>query len=251
MIELERDALAFRFPEVGRGAVLRVSFQRTLRVPHDNRDYRLPDLGRLPLHPLHMRNGVTEWALPLYRGDAAWLRFTSSSEVAFAVKVECAGIDALTGEPARRGLHREPQDYVPVPAQTWLDGCRRTPRDVQQFTADGCVSHDCVCDMRITVHPAYARRVHGAVQGAYVASPVCYAGEAGSGPGPGMRLHGDVIPDPLRPADWDVARKLACCIRCVPASDWRRLTGGEAPPAPNPADYARAGVPWQEQYAES
>ena len=39
MIELRNDELVFRFPEVHADAELRVSFQRTLRIPDDNRSY--------------------------------------------------------------------------------------------------------------------------------------------------------------------------------------------------------------------
>ena len=50
MIELRDDALVLRFPDVHADAVCRVAFQRTLRIPDDNRDYPLPPgLGRFPL----------------------------------------------------------------------------------------------------------------------------------------------------------------------------------------------------------
>ena len=42
MIELRNDELVFRFQEVHADAELRVSFQRTLRIPDDNRSYPLP-----------------------------------------------------------------------------------------------------------------------------------------------------------------------------------------------------------------
>lgn len=37
MIELKQDILVFSFPEVHRDAVLRIDFQRTLRIPDDDR----------------------------------------------------------------------------------------------------------------------------------------------------------------------------------------------------------------------
>ena len=50
MIELRNDELVFRFPEVHADAELRVSFQRTLRIPDDNRSYPLPPgLGSFPM----------------------------------------------------------------------------------------------------------------------------------------------------------------------------------------------------------
>ena len=49
-IELRNDRLIFRFPGVHKDAELAIEFQRTLRIPDDNREYRLPPgLGRFPL----------------------------------------------------------------------------------------------------------------------------------------------------------------------------------------------------------
>ena len=49
-IELREDQLIFRFPEVHEDAELEIEFQRTLRIPDDNREHYLPPgLGRFPL----------------------------------------------------------------------------------------------------------------------------------------------------------------------------------------------------------
>jgi hypothetical protein len=51
MIELDHYQLVFRFPEVHEDAVCRIAFQRTLRIPDDNRACALPPgLGCFPLH---------------------------------------------------------------------------------------------------------------------------------------------------------------------------------------------------------
>ena len=50
MTELDNDQLVFRFPDVHPDAAGRISFQRTLRIPDDGRDYPLPPgLGCFPL----------------------------------------------------------------------------------------------------------------------------------------------------------------------------------------------------------
>lgn len=52
MIELSNYGLVFRFPEVHADVRYRIDFERTLRIPDDNRDYPLtPGLGRLPVRP--------------------------------------------------------------------------------------------------------------------------------------------------------------------------------------------------------
>ena len=42
MIELRDDELVFSFPEVHPQATLSIQFQRTLRIPDDNKTYPLP-----------------------------------------------------------------------------------------------------------------------------------------------------------------------------------------------------------------
>ena len=48
MIELKDDRLAFSFPDVHPHAKLDITFQRTLRIPDDDKTYPLPPgLGAL------------------------------------------------------------------------------------------------------------------------------------------------------------------------------------------------------------
>ena len=64
MIELKDDHLVFRFPEVHEDAVLEVGFQRTLRIPDDNREYDLPPgLGTFPINHVddHVDRLPAEW----------------------------------------------------------------------------------------------------------------------------------------------------------------------------------------------
>src|SRR5687768_7757613 len=102
MIELSNDALQFSFAEIHPCARLRVEFQRTLRIPDDERDHALPPgLGRFPLRHVddfaarvpvqwHERGGVM---LPMYQSEALWINFTASVDAErdagypFAVKI--------------------------------------------------------------------------------------------------------------------------------------------------------------------
>ena len=129
MIELYDDRLIFRFPEVHEDARLEVRFQRTLRIPDDNRAYPLPPgLGRFPLNHVvdHLERLPEQWGrrggvfLPMYQAEAMWLSFSGSYPV--AVKVAAGKINALTGEPWTNDLSERPQDYLVVPGQPWLDG---------------------------------------------------------------------------------------------------------------------------------
>ncbi|MEZ4405080.1 MAG: hypothetical protein R3A52_01130 [Polyangiales bacterium] len=123
-------------------AEVSVEFQRTLRLPDDGKDHPLPPgLGRFPLRriedlgqdtpaPWKARGGV---ALPMYQGEAMWLRFIAGAGA--ALKIAAGGVNAVTGEPFAGGLSRSPQDYVALPRQPWLDGFCVAKGVVRQFVA--------------------------------------------------------------------------------------------------------------------
>ena len=105
MIELQNDELVFRFPEVHEDAALTISFQRTLRIPDDNRDYPLPPgLGDFPLTHVddHADRVPETWVkhggvlLPMHQAEAMWISF--HAEYPMAVKVAAGMVNALTGK---------------------------------------------------------------------------------------------------------------------------------------------------------
>ena len=142
MIELKDDELVFRFPEVHESAKLRVGFQRTLRIPDDNRAYPLPlGFGTFPLnHVDDYADRVPEaWRrhggvfLPMHQAEAMWINFRTSYPM--AVKVAAGKIDALTGKQWKNDLSSRPQDYLVVPDQPWLDGFCVGKGMIRQFVA--------------------------------------------------------------------------------------------------------------------
>jgi hypothetical protein len=125
MIELKRDRLEFSFPEVHPAARLTIEFQRTLRIPDDGHDYRLPPgLGRFPL--VHVDDYAAAvpptWIdhggvmLPIYQAEAMWINFrtnyddTRRTDYPFAVKIAAGRICAVSGEAWRDGLRRPGED---------------------------------------------------------------------------------------------------------------------------------------------
>lgn len=149
MPTLEENSLVFRFPQIEQEASFSLDFQRTLRIPDSNETYHLPPgLGRFPLRhaedypaslPAHTasRGGVI---LPLWQSEAMWISFRNCGpdpELDFpvAVKIAAGKINAVTGEPWRPGLSRNPQDYVVSPEQPWLDGYAVEKGVIRQFVA--------------------------------------------------------------------------------------------------------------------
>ena len=149
MIELKDDELVFRFPTVHADAACRIGFQRTLRIPDDNRAYRLPPgLGRFPLRHVddHLDRIPKAWGrhggvfLPMYQAEAMWLHFDAAYPM--AVKVAAGKIDALTGEGWTNELSARRQNYLVVPDQPWLDGFNVGRGLIRQFVAMPLLDRD-------------------------------------------------------------------------------------------------------------
>ncbi len=121
---------------------LQIEFQRTLRIPDDGKIYPLPaGFGRFPLRHVDdykdtvpalwtERGGVL---MPMYQSEALWINFRT--DYPFAVKVAAGKIDALTGELWRTDLQVDPQNYLVLPEQPWLDGFAVRKGVIRQFVA--------------------------------------------------------------------------------------------------------------------
>jgi hypothetical protein len=288
MIELTEDTLCFSFAEVHPGARLRVEFQRTLRIPDDDRDYPLPPgLGCFPLRhtddfasrvPRHWleHGGVM---LPMYQAEALWLNLTGEdledrdSSYPFAIRVATGKVDAVTGKAWVNGLEDDPQNYLVSPTQPWLDGYCVQRGVIRQFVAmplgrgysveeqvTGKAEHG---GIQIQVFPmkreAFERRfpVHSRDRRTFdrmVFSKElqCGSPSAAMGLAPGGRMRQEIYEDPFGLEDWDLTRTSRCFVHLVNSAMWKAMTG-ELPPTtpPSAADYSRAGLPWFDYYDES
>ena len=137
MLTLENNQLVFKFPEVHKDATCRIEFQRTLRIPDDNREYPLPPgRGSFPLsHVDDYKDRVpASWVehggvmLPMAQAEAMWIRFTS--RYPFAVKIAAGKINAVSGEAWRPELQRKGHWAVQGPAHDLL---ARAPHEQAAF----------------------------------------------------------------------------------------------------------------------
>ncbi len=147
MLDLERDTLTFSFPDVHPEAKASITFQRTLRLPDDGKEYPLPPgLGNFPLrHVDDFKERVpAKWLahggvmMPMFQSEALWLQFNSrdvhrQGRYPFAMKIAAGKVSALTGEEWKDGL--QPKDYAVIPNQPWLDGYVVEEGLVRQFIA--------------------------------------------------------------------------------------------------------------------
>ncbi|KAF2690881.1 hypothetical protein K458DRAFT_355197 [Lentithecium fluviatile CBS 122367] len=127
------------------------TFQRTPRMPDDNRLHQLP--GTLGAYDLFNVESYTDRLpkdikdaggvfLPMWQREAMWINFDMASHKwapKWAVRVYVGRINAVSGlrmdeEPEDSGGEVQ-QDYIVIPGQRWLDGICVAPGVVRQFVA--------------------------------------------------------------------------------------------------------------------
>ncbi|MFE1576465.1 hypothetical protein [Streptomyces fradiae] len=118
-----------------------VRFVRTLRLPESGTHPLPPGLGEFPVRRVEdfaatvppewrARGGVL---VPMYLREAMWLRFGCVEPAALQVGV--GKVCAVSGRPWSGTLARDPQNYVVLPRQPWLDGINSGRGTVRQFVA--------------------------------------------------------------------------------------------------------------------
>ncbi|MGM0363249.1 hypothetical protein ACNFRX_25070, partial [Streptomyces griseoaurantiacus] len=121
---------------------VRVRFIRTLRLPEKGTHALPPGLGEFPVRRVedYAETVPAEWRerggvmLPVYLREAMWLAFGGSTEPA-ALQVGVGKVCAVSGRPWSTRLDRDPQNYVVLPRQPWLDGINSGKGTVRQFVA--------------------------------------------------------------------------------------------------------------------
>ena len=267
MIELKDDQLLFRFPEVHEDAVLEVGFQRTLRIPDDNREYHLPPgLGTFPLWHVddYVARLPAEWQrhggifLPMHQAEAMWVHFTGSYPM--AVKVAAGKVNAVTGGPWRDGLNGRPQDYLVVPNQPWLDGFCVEKGLVRQFVAmslgEGYTAEEQLAGearhggLQIAVFPMRAA-MYEAIR---IPPNVSFCRARGSvsydmGLAPGGLMRQEVYEDHHGFDAWEKDVRSRCFVHILNSVQFLSVTAAEPPQRPPTArEYTEAGLPWFDHY---
>ena len=272
MITLEHDHLTFRFPDVHPDARCDIDFQRTLRIPDDDRTYYLPPgLGSFPLRHLDdfadrlprkmvRRGGVV---MPIHQAEALWINFDAAYPV--AVKIATGKICAIIGQQWEEGLSQDPQNYVVLPKQPWLDGYCVEEGVIRQFVAmplgDGYTAEEQLTGeavhggLQIAAYPMKrkvyeklfppARKPGMVFDVAYDAAPPAME----MGLAPGGRMRQEIYDDPHGLDVWDEANGSRCFVTMANSAQWMAMTGERPPTVPPTArQYAEAGLPWFDYY---
>lgn len=247
-----------------------VSFQRTLRIPEHGVHALPPGLGRFPLRRVadYPDTAPTSWLerggvmLPVYQREAMWLSF--SAEAPSALKVGVGKVCAVSGNPWEDGLSQDPQNYLAVPLQPWLDGINSGDGTVRQFVA---VRHGLGATVEAQVT---GQETHGAVQLAvHTLTPearrrwkeqerlrpdvdfmVCGAApmSADMGIGAGGTMRQEIYDDERPVTDYNEQGSRLFVHLCS-AAQWRTITGEDPPTTPVSARaYSEAALPWFDYY---
>ncbi len=243
-----------------------VRFMRTLRIPDDGRDYPLPPgLGTFPVlsvdrYAEHVPDSWREHGgvfIPMYQREALWLDFTGSSWTPHALKIGVGNVNAVSGAAWDASLDSDPQDYVVVPDQPWLDGINAGAGFIRQFVA-------MPLGMGYTVESQVTgtETVGGIQLLAFAPKPGRFTHEpqtpdlccsldssAEMGLGAGGRMRQSIYPDPYGTDTWDQQNTGRVFVHLVNSMMFRDITGQEPPPTPiNARSYTQAGLPWFDLY---
>jgi hypothetical protein len=280
MIELRDDMLYIAFPEVHPEAKMSLAFQRTLRIPDDGKTYPLPPgLGKFPVRHVDDYERVpSSWRrhggvmLPLYQSEALWLHFSSPRQYPIALKVAAGKINAVTGEEWEGGLGSEPQNYLVVPKQPWLDGYSVERGTIRQFVAmpmgtnyspeAQLTGREAVGGLQIEAFPlgreAYerhmeSRRGNSRMRSMASAPQAAPAGAEGADMSLGMggSMHQEIAEDDFDLEDWETSTSSRCFVHLCNSMLWREITGDEPPTTPFSArEYEQHGLPWFDYYVD-
>ncbi len=257
------------------GDSVTIGFMRTLRIPDDGREYPLPPgLGQFPIYRVHdyVHRVPASWRehggvfIPMYQREAMWLSFSGRWWKPNAIKIGIGKVNAVSGQAWNERLSDDPQDYVVVPEQPWLDGINAGDGYIKQFVA-------IPLGMGYTVEAQITgKEEFGGIQlmvfepkpGLFPDEPpqidfdrhACYAPEPCAdscemGLGAGGRMRQEIYEDEHGLDTWDLENHARVYVHIVNSMMFREITGQEPPATPVTArQYTEAGLPWFDLYDE-
>lgn len=253
--------------------LVRITFERTLRIPEEGLHPLPPGLGAFPLRRVedYPRTVPQSWMerggvmLPVYQREAMWLAFDADEPAALQVGI--GKVCAVSGIAWNEQLTSDPQNYLALPEQPWLDGINAGDGFIRQFVA-------VPLGLGVTVEGQVTGvEEHGGVQlhsvplteqaltkwrADQVANPrlfgvtgglVCCAAPPDMGLGAGGRMEQEVYADDRSLGDYDPSRSQRVFVHLCSAAQWSTITGEVPPPTPVDREaYVQAGLPWFDYY---
>ncbi|MBI1257955.1 MAG: hypothetical protein GC204_10825 [Chloroflexi bacterium] len=264
------------------GAGLSMTFQRTLRIPDDGKNYPLPPgLGAFPILKVtdYKDRLPPDWVehggvfIPMYQREALWISFHARHWKPNAAKIAIGKVNAVSGKPWNQALSKDEKDYIVCPPQVWLDGINAGEDTIRQFvamplgmgyTVEGQVTgKEEFGGIQIIVYepkpdkfpdqPPEQDLTEFARWGTakVMAAPPPAAAPAGAamGLGAGGKMKQKIYPDPHGIDTWDAENTGRVYVHIVNSMAFREITGSEPPPTPISAKtYTQHGFPWYDLY---
>jgi hypothetical protein len=181
------------------------------------------------------------------------------------VKIAAGKINAVTGSTWENKLSAEPQNYVVVPEQPWLDGFCIAKGKIRQFVAmplgqgytaeeqlTGAAAHGGIQIVAFPMRAALYEQL-AAQELRYMSAPteccrMSLSDEMGLAPGGVMRQ--EVYDDPYDIESWEATASSRCFVHIANSAQYKAITGVAPPTKPPSAEsYTKAGLPWFEYYA--
>jgi hypothetical protein len=205
----------------------------------------------------------------MYQREALWLGFGGAEWKPNAVKVGVGHVNALSGEVWDERLRSDPQDYVVVPDQPWLDGINAGDGYVRQFvamplglgyTVEGQVTGaEEFGGIQLLVYAPKPGRFSDQPPSPQLtpasgplSAPMLLAAPAEMGLAAGGRMKQKIYPDPYGVETWDEHNCGRLFVHIVNSEQYEAITGEAPPPTPISAQtYTEYGLPWFDLYDEA
>lgn len=199
----------------------------------------------------------------MHQAEAMWISF-GGSDYPFAVKIATGKICAVTGDDWVNHLNGDPQDYLVLPEQPWLDGYCVERGFIRQFVAmplgEGYTAEEQLTGeaehggLQVVAYPMKRKRYERLMSPRFAmdfdAGPdVCSSPAPDMGLAPGGRMRQEIYDDPYGLDAWDQRHASRCFVSIANSTQWMAVTG-ERPPTlpPSAKEYSEAGLPWFEWY---
>ena len=209
--------------------------------------------------------------MPMFQADALWLNFSSinitgEADYPIAIKIGTGKICAVSGDNWSSSLNRDPQDYVVVPEQPWLDGYNVSKDTVKQFvtapmgrglTVEEQLTETAdVGGIQIQAFPM-KRKFYDKLnvvekfsdELAMLEACCCMSPAMDMGLAAGGSMRQEIFEDPYDLEQWDLRKTERCFVTLANAEQWMSITGEEPPVSAISAEtYTNAGLPWFDYY---
>ena len=256
-----------------------LSFQRTLRIPDDDKTYPLPpSLGTFPICRVEDYSDTvpSSWLehggvfIPMYQREALWILFNSCYWKPNALKIAVGKINAVSGKPWQQKLQSKEADYLVAPPQPWLDGINAGNEYIKQFvavplgmgyTVEGQISgKEEFGGIQIIVYEPkpdkFSEPDHNGEDFMYMEQErgIAFAAPAGGemGIAAGGKMKQKIYTDPYGIDTWDENNYGRVYVHIVNSWIYCQITGKEPPKTPVTAKtYAKYKLPWFNLYDEN